>query len=1126
MIDSKKLILLIVLAAAVLLPCSFADQSEPAVANILEKMPADNAKIERELSAEIIKAGSGAITTICDLIVPPGTGDDTKARYALSSLSFYTSRSNADGGRSRYIAVLNEVLAKATDKEVQSFFISQLQLVVREETVSPYLLSGYLRDERLCEPATMALLAIGTDAAEKAFLNALRTADQKNLPTIIHALGQMQSKAAADAISKHASSKDTITRLISLRALANIADKSADRLLEKALAKASGPERGRIASFYLLYAQRLTENNRQRQAAKICRKLIKNRTYDVGANIQCAALSILVSAESNRALNDLLDAMDNKSIKVQAAALALADSIKGRLVTNKWVKKTQRVSPQVRVRIIDMLADRGDGYAMDAITKYLQDEDKQVRLAAIKAVVALGGDKGIDTVLSLLLKTKDADEIETVKQSLLYLKGTFVIPAVAKILPKMPPDPQVALIEFLALRNAKEHADVVFDRAEDKNDSVRLAALKAAAILASPKDMAKLVEFFVDAKTPEDRAAAQNAVVAIAKQMPLNQGRTEPLLNAIDKADDDKKIYLLPALGQIGGRRALVRVLAEAKSDNEDVRDIAIRTLTKWTDAEAIPELLNVIASSDVLAHQVLAVRGVIRLTKAAKISPGEKIAIFDKALGLVKRPEEKKLLIASLGSIRRIESLQIVSTYLGDKSVQKEAVLASVKIACPINKKDKGLKNYEAAVLLKRVLQFTDDVELIEKIDKHISSIDEPAATLKPTPEGFVPLFNGKDLAGWKGLLAKPNDNPIKRAKLSGDQLAKAQAKADESMRKHWDVVDGVLQFDGDGFSLATVKNYEDFEMLVDWKIVHPNGDSGIYLRGSPQVQIWDPAFKKFGSGGLYNNKKNPGNPEIIADNPIGQWNTFRIKMIGDKVTVHLNDKLVVDNVTLENYWDRSQPIFPREQIELQCHGDPIHFKNIFIREIEEGFVSLFNGKNLTGWVGDTEGYIVEDGKIVCKPGGNLYTEKQYSDFVLRFDFKLTSGANNGLGLRTLRDVNAAYQGMELQILDDSADKYKNLKEYQYHGSIYGVMPAKRGHLKPIGQWNSQEVIAKGKHITVKLNGKTILDADEADIDRAIKDGKTDGRKHPGLKRTTGHIAFLGHGSVVEFRNIRIKTQ
>jgi hypothetical protein len=200
--------------------------------------------------------------------------------------------------------------------------------------------------------------------------------------------------------------------------------------------------------------------------------------------------------------------------------------------------------------------------------------------------------------------------------------------------------------------------------------------------------------------------------------------------------------------------------------------------------------------------------------------------------------------------------------------------------------------------------------------------------------PAGFTALFNGTDLTGWKGLLAGPNDNPIKRAKLSPEELAKAQAAADADMRAHWKVEEGVLVFDGKGRSLATAKDYKDFEMLVDWKIL-PKGDSGIYLRGSPQVQIWDHTKNPVGSGGLYNNQKNPRNPLVCADKPIGEWNTFRIKMVGDKVTVHLNDKLVVDNVVLENYWDRSQPIFPTGQIELQNHGNTLWFRNIFIREL-----------------------------------------------------------------------------------------------------------------------------------------------------------------------------------------------
>ena len=196
--------------------------------------------------------------------------------------------------------------------------------------------------------------------------------------------------------------------------------------------------------------------------------------------------------------------------------------------------------------------------------------------------------------------------------------------------------------------------------------------------------------------------------------------------------------------------------------------------------------------------------------------------------------------------------------------------------------------------------------------------------------PEGFIAVFNGRDLTGWKGLVG----NPKSRAAMTPEQLAEAQKKADEGMRAHWQVADGALVFDGKGRSLCTAKDYGDFELYVDWKIL-PGGDSGIYLRGSPQVQIWDLTRRTEGSGGLYNNQKNPSKPLKCADKPIGEWNTFRIKMIGEKVTIWLNGELVVDDVVMENYWERDKPIYPCDQIELQNHGNTLWFKNVYIREI-----------------------------------------------------------------------------------------------------------------------------------------------------------------------------------------------
>lgn len=191
----------------------------------------------------------------------------------------------------------------------------------------------------------------------------------------------------------------------------------------------------------------------------------------------------------------------------------------------------------------------------------------------------------------------------------------------------------------------------------------------------------------------------------------------------------------------------------------------------------------------------------------------------------------------------------------------------------------------------------------------------------------GFRALFNGRDLTGWKGLVA----DPPARARMSPQRRARAQQKADAGMRAHWTVQNGVLVYDGKNDSLCTIRDYGDFELLVDWKI-GPGGDSGICLRGCPQVQIWD---NPVGSGGLYNNRRNPRRPLRRADRPVGAWNRFRILLIGNRVTVHLNGALVVDNVVLENYWEREKPLYPTSQIELQHHGAPLRFRNIYLREI-----------------------------------------------------------------------------------------------------------------------------------------------------------------------------------------------
>lgn len=421
-------------------------------------------------------------------------------------------------------------------------------------------------------------------------------------------------------------------------------------------------------------------------------------------------------------------------------------------------------------------------------------------------------------------------------------------------------------------------------------------------------------------------------------------------------------------------------------------------------------------------------------------------------------------------------------------------------------------------------------------------------AADATPPP-GFVALFNGRDLAGWRGgttfdhrkLLAMPADQ-------RADQIAKwtASMKAinDKTGKPHWTVENGELVNDGFGDYATTEKDYGDFELLVEYRTV-PKADSGIYLRGVPQVQIWDPTEadpqglgRALGSGGLWNNTKgNPGkDPLVLADKPFGQWNQFRILMVGSRVSVWLNEKLVVDHAILENYYDRKSAVPARGPIQLQTHGGEIRWRNVFLREIApaearkllgaksaSGFQPVFNGRDFSGWAGPLDNYEIKDSALLCKPGkgGTIYTQQEYGDFVARLEFKLPPAGNNGLAIRYPGQGDTAYAGMcELQVLDEDYDKLKGkLDPRQVHGSAYGMAAAQRGYQYPTGEWNFQEVTVQGSRIKVELNGTVILDTDLSKVTEFMANSP-----HPGKDRTRGHFGFAGHNDAVAFRNIWIK--
>lgn len=413
--------------------------------------------------------------------------------------------------------------------------------------------------------------------------------------------------------------------------------------------------------------------------------------------------------------------------------------------------------------------------------------------------------------------------------------------------------------------------------------------------------------------------------------------------------------------------------------------------------------------------------------------------------------------------------------------------------------------------------------------------AVSLPAAVQAADSE-FTPLFDGKSFEGWHG---RPHLHPDKYAEASEEQ----KQKWAEEIAAHWSIEGDEIVNDGHGAYLTTNESFGDIELRLKYRTV-PRADSGIYLRGTPQVQIWDTTEEaKFGiganlgSGGLWNNSPGaPGkDPLVKADRPFGEWNEVHIIQVGARTTVKLNDQLVVDHAIMENFWDRSSPLPRTGPIQLQTHGGEIRWKDIEVRRIgadeanqilashaKDGFTSIFDGKSLDGWAGALGDYEVVDGAIQCRKGrgGNLYTEKEYSNYIVRLEFQLPPGGNNGLAIHYPGKGGPSVDGLtELQVLDNTHPKYAKLDPRQYHGSAYGMVPAKRGYLREVGQWNFQEVTVQGSKVKVELNGSVILDADLADVTEFMGDSK-----HPGQSRRSGHFGFAGHSDPVRFRNLTIR--
>ncbi|GEM_PF-201308 len=734
----------------------------------------------------------------------------------------------------------------------------------------------------------------------------------------------------------------------------------------------------------------------------------------------------------------------------------------------------------LKIGMIGSLGARGERGSVSQIGSYLTSDNAVLSGAAIRALGHIGGKEA-----AAILATAD------VADSLRALQADSVL----------------MCADSLLAAGERADAKAYYGKLTTAGTAsmVRVAAYRGM-IRTNPQDAATVIGTMVK---DSDRKIQQAAGKFIS-EVPSGQAVTKRLAKMLTTTNAPGQIVLLAALAERGDGAAVSEVVPLAKSKEEAVRVEAVRALGVLGGADQVALLAALSTGDDVTANTAFASLG--------RLTGSDVPAALNRVVSSKSSAAQRKRVIEAIEARRETGSLSTLLQAtkdsdgevrlaaikaLGELGTQQELpALVEIMIASSVTGEQSVLQT-ALTNLVGRLAALGSDLE--QAGEPIVSGLKRANSMGKVNLMPLLPrLGSAKALAALRGELGGSVD--VKKAAVRAlsewpDTSPMADllqlAKNETDMVNHVLALRGFIRLAGQSSNDKAAAQVASFGAAMD--TARRVDEKRLVLAGLSNVRA--KAALALAAGFLEESGLEADAATAVAkialpaNNQAKGLEGYDVAMALTIALRHLKDAKLVKAV--EAYL---------EKIALP---------------VDEGFTALFNGKDLSGWIGDTKGYAAQDGMIVCKPGGKLFTASEYSNFVFRFAFKLPANANNGLGIRTPTSGDPAYVGMELQILDNSGDKYTKLRPYQYHGSVYGVVPAERGYQRPVDQWNFQEVIADGDQIKITLNGHTILDAN---IREASAKGTMDRRAHPGLLNEKGHIGFLGHGSVVRFRGIQVK--
>ena len=1103
----KKLFIAILLLALVPFAAGAQDArqrtAETIVADALAQLPAQTPKAFDSLMQELAATGADGIRMMAGMLVPASEGKNAVVEYALGGVVSYVSAQGREALAREVRTGLADAVAASTDKPNQAFLLSLLQLCATAQEAPVFV--KYAGDDDLADYAVRGL--ISTPGTEETLLALIGESPAPNA-LLAYAAAEKGLAAAEPALLKWAAdpTADTPARQAVYNALAKCGTHASIAPLAAA-AKADGYAftKNDATGAYVSLLTRLAAAGEQKalSAAKALQKPA------LPQNVRAAGLEIVLAVDAKKRTQTVLAALKDADRAYRCAALDCANAFADEALYAAIAKKVSSFSDAAKTDVISWLGARHAASQSAAVVAAMSSQDNELALAAIRAAGKIGGQEALNALIAQL----GGAHAKQASAALAAFNGKPNAAFVAAL--DGDPATQANALKLVAKRRITTAADKVFALLGSGDKAVRTAAYDALAGVTTAGDFDRLCDLLDKAQGDDVKAlqaGLRNALAPAAPDMQyklvagrmaaapqkaryyplLAQAATDEAIGALLKADDPKAAFaaLLTVKNPV-----MIDVLYELAGKNPD-----------WTDA-AISRYTDFATASD--------------------NTPMRKYQLYRKGLEANPSAKTQNKLLKALSRTPVFPALVLAVKYMDAPATAETAALVVKTVAA----KNPGMGGQTVAAALKKALEVY--VELAKADADAGYAVDEIKGLMAKLPEaGFEPLSlepeNRKAVVG----------NPETRKAMKPKALAKAQLEADAAMAQKWSLTDGILTAQANAPAIQFPKQYENFEMILDWKTP---GEAGIAVRAIPQIRLGGVS----GTGMLADDKG-----VADADNRPGNWNTLYVKVVDDRITVFENDVKIVENAVMTNPDMPGEPVGICGCIELIAGTAPVEFRNVYVNELPstpvfelsaeeaaEGFEVLFDGRSLHKWTGNTTNYVPLNGTIDVTAqyggSGNLYTKKEYSDFVLRFEFRfIREGVNNGIGIRTPMGVDAAFEGMEIQILDHDAPIYKDIKNYQQHGSVYGIIPAKRVKFPPLGDWNVEEIRAVGDRITVTVNGEVILDGNirEACQGHCVGDPGEKGnhymidhRNHPGLFNKSGHLGLLGHGAGIQFRNLRV---